>query len=82
MAKMKSLGGCSAGTSSRVNKSGSSGRGILRIPRSISLRIYPTSSPLGSRNERQNIGDVFAGGLGEDARRFEHLKAVNKLLQK
>ena len=35
-----------------------------------------------SRDERQDIGGVFAWGLGEDAPRFEHLKAVNKLLEK
>lgn len=32
-------------------------------------------------NER-DIGGVFAWGLGEDAPRFEHLKAVNKMLEK
>ncbi|KAL1649349.1 hypothetical protein SLS61_006457 [Didymella pomorum] len=36
----------------------------------------------GSRDERQDIGGVFAWGLGEDAPHFEHLQAVNKLLGK
>ncbi|KAF3035939.1 hypothetical protein E8E12_005418 [Didymella heteroderae] len=33
-----------------------------------------------SHGERQGVGGVFAWGLGEDAPRFEHLEAVNKLL--
>lgn len=33
-------------------------------------------------DKRQDIGGVFAWGLGEDAPHFEHLKAVNKVLQK
>lgn len=38
--------------------------------------------PADSHDERQDIGGVFAWGLGEDAPRFEHLKAVNKVLEK
>lgn len=31
---------------------------------------------------RSNIGGLFAWGLGEDAPRFEHLRAVNEMMQK
>lgn len=31
-------------------------------------------------DERRDIGGIFAWGLGEDAPRFEHLKAVNQVL--
>lgn len=33
-------------------------------------------------DERYDVGGVFAWGLGEDAPHFEHLKAVNKVLEK
>lgn len=51
-------------------------------PQSITRKLEWIFERFGRHGTKQDdLGGVFAWGLGEDAPRFEHLKAVNKALE-